>query len=99
MNEKHAHCQRRLYKTAVPFRYQILGGRFQARCGNMGKGNGPMRSRVTSVKSEMPFKTDEGASSSKAPRSWKSKQRMWMMAGLKKLHAPIATWFQMVFIV
>ena len=52
-----------------------------------------VRSRVSEIKKGMPFKSGdvESETTSRYPRSWKQKQRSWMMAGLRKLGAPVVT--------
>ena len=63
--------------------------------GEMTKGHKTVttRRRVSDIKKVMPFKCDdvEPDTSSRFPRSWKQKQRSWMMAGLRKLAAPVVT--------
>ena len=51
-----------------------------------------MKRRIASVCRDMPFDGNEnGDMDAKYPRDWKSKQRAWMLAGLRKLKAPTAT--------
>ena len=60
----------------------------------MGKGAGvKVKTRVNSMRSSLPFDGKEQCHDTPLPRSLKDKQRSWMMAGLRKLKAPIATWF------
>ena len=51
------------------------------------------RSRVSEIKKGMPFKCGdvESETTSRYPRSWKQKQRSWMMNGLRKIGAPVVT--------
>jgi len=51
-----------------------------------------MKRRIASVRREMPFDGNEDHNmDAKYPRDWKSKQRSWMLAGLRKLKAPTVT--------
>ena len=60
----------------------------------MGKGTGvKAKTRVNAMRSSLPFDVKAQCHDTSLPRSLKDKQRSWMLAGLRKLKAPIATWF------
>ena len=52
-----------------------------------------VKGRVCAIRSGMPFDSKMAATSStRLPKSWQAKQRTWMLAGLRKIHAPVVTW-------
>ena len=53
------------------------------------------KSKANAMRKEMPFDGSQASPEKGSPRSWKNKQKSWMMAGLRKLHAPIVSWLKM----
>lgn len=49
-----------------------------------------VRGRVNAIRHGLPFDSKESVPS-KFPKSWHAKQRAWMLAGLRKLKAPVVT--------
>ena len=50
------------------------------------------KEKMTRCRENLPFKCGEAVGERNFPRNLKGKQRAWMLAGLKAMKAPIATW-------
>ena len=51
-----------------------------------------LKSRIGGIRKGMPFECEKATPPKRtSPKSWKAKQRMWMLSGLRHLKAPVAS--------
>ena len=51
-----------------------------------------LKSKLGGIRSGMPFESHKvNPPKRKSPKTWKAKQRMWMLDGLRHLKAPVAS--------